>query len=79
MAFRVTTMDVSDVDLTTRNERRILMSRTRLPQATFEGYTKRRDWIIILPWLDSYNMLYEAKGLEDYTLALGETLALYIS
>ncbi|KAF5807029.1 hypothetical protein HanRHA438_Chr05g0238031 [Helianthus annuus] len=55
------------------------MSRTRLPLATFEGYTKRRDWMIILSWLDSYNRLYEAKGLEDYTLALGETLALYIS
>ncbi|KAJ0804448.1 hypothetical protein HanPI659440_Chr02g0038141 [Helianthus annuus] len=79
MAFRVTTIDVSAVDLTTRNERRLLMSRTRLPLATFEGYTKRRDWMIILSWLDSYNMLYEAKGLEDYTLALGETLALYIS
>ncbi|MFS7944650.1 putative glyceraldehyde-3-phosphate dehydrogenase (phosphorylating) [Helianthus anomalus] len=37
MVFRVTTMDVSVVDLTTRNERRLLMSRTRLPQATFEG------------------------------------------
>ncbi|MFS7993175.1 hypothetical protein Hanom_Chr12g01090961 [Helianthus anomalus] len=61
MAFRVTTMDVSAVDLTTRNERRLLMSRTRLPLATFEG------------------LLYEAKGLKDYTLALGETLALYIS
>ncbi|KAF5815525.1 hypothetical protein HanXRQr2_Chr03g0124061 [Helianthus annuus] len=30
----------------------------------------RRDWRIILPWLDAYIRLYKVNGLDDYTMSL---------